>query len=252
MSKHFQIGEIAQFFQIPASTLRYWEEKGILKPNQDQNNHYRSYCIEDFMTISDIIFYKNLGLPLKHIKEMEETSVDEHALLFEDLMTSLKNEQAVLEQRMQKLRHHMQAIDIFHELTQYPYQITDIDTDCIVSFEFLEADKLYQYINNPYLYSRVQYSHHLSQEQRGLTIDKKDANQYSEEEIIWKKQGQRYMTFLMREEISEGFPNDLKEHLAIIEKQYHTGAVISRFLLCAKENGKVYDFYKTFVEIKEK
>ena len=36
------------------------------------------------------------------------------------------------------------------------------------------------------------------------------------------------MTFLMREEISEGFPNDLKEHLA----------VISRCLLCAKENGK--------------
>lgn len=94
------------------------------------------------------------------------------------------------------------------------------------------------YINNPYLYSRVQYSHHLSQEQRGLTIDKNDADQYSEEEIIWKKQGKRQMTFLMREEISEGFPNDLKEHLA----------VISRCLLCAKENGKVYDFYKRLLK----
>ncbi|MDD6712468.1 MAG: hypothetical protein PUE27_10350 [Sharpea porci] len=42
----------------------------------------------------------------------------------------------------------------------------------------------------------------------------------------------------MREEISEGFPNDLKEHLA----------VISRCLLCAKENGKVYDFYKRLLK----
>ena len=30
---------------------------------------------------------------------------------------------------------------------------------------------------------------------------------------------------------------------------YRTGAIISRFLLCAQENGKTYDFYKTFVEI---
>lgn len=27
------------------------------------------------------------------------------------------------------------------------------------------------------------------------------------------------------------------------------GAVLSRFLVCAQEEGKIYDFYKTFVEI---
>ena len=29
MDRKFQIGEIAGFFDIPASTLRYWEEKGV-------------------------------------------------------------------------------------------------------------------------------------------------------------------------------------------------------------------------------
>ena len=33
------------------------------------------------------------------------------------------------------------------------------------------------------------------------------------------------------------------------QETYRTGAIISRFLLCAQENGKTYDFYKTFVEI---
>ncbi|HCX64228.1 MAG TPA: transcriptional regulator, partial [Eubacteriaceae bacterium] len=52
-----------------------------------------------------------------------------------------------------------------------------------------------------------------------------------------------------REEVTAGFPNDLAEHVAHIQKSYRTGAIISRFLLCAQENGKISDFYKTFVEI---
>lgn len=30
----FQIGEISKFFDIPASTLRFWEESGILIPKK--------------------------------------------------------------------------------------------------------------------------------------------------------------------------------------------------------------------------
>ena len=53
----------------------------------------------------------------------------------------------------------------------------------------------------------------------------------------------------MKEEITEGFPNDLIRQLQLIQQKHRTGAVISRFLVCAQEEGKIYDFYKTFVEI---
>lgn len=64
-----------------------------------------------------------------------------------------------------------------------------------------------------------------------------------------EKQSNRYIAFLMKEEIADGFPNDLQEHLLHIRSGHKTGAMISRFLLGAREDGKVYDFYKTFVEI---
>ena len=65
MEKTFQIGEIARFFDLPASTLRYWEECGLLTPEKHAENGYRSYSVSDLMAISDAVFYKNLGLPLK-------------------------------------------------------------------------------------------------------------------------------------------------------------------------------------------
>ena len=78
MDRIFHIGEISRFFQIPASTLRYWEETGILSPRKGAWNNYREYTVADLMTISDILFYKNLGLSLKQIHTMESIAPMEH------------------------------------------------------------------------------------------------------------------------------------------------------------------------------
>lgn len=249
MAFHFQIGEISRFFDVPASTLRYWEDMGVLNPLKDRENHYREYTIEDLMTISDIIFYKNLGLPLKQIREMESATPKQHRHLFMEKLSELEQQQKQLKQRIEKLHCHMKAIHTMEELTQNPYQEMDIDTDCIVSFDLIERDKLRQYIDNPYLYSRVQHSNHPKREQRGLTIPSDLKGQFPDSQILWKKQRSRYIVFLMKEEIADGFPNDLQKHLLYIQSSHKTGAIISRFLLCAQEDGKIYDFYKTFVEI---
>ena len=80
MDKKFQIGEIARFFDMPASTFRYWEDKGILHPRKKIENQYREYAIEDLMTISDVIFYKNLGLELKEIRGMDAATPEQHGI----------------------------------------------------------------------------------------------------------------------------------------------------------------------------
>ena len=68
MKDGFQINEISKFFNVPASTLRYWEEMGVLAAKKNPENGYRIYTVSDLMTISDILFYKNLGIPLKKIR----------------------------------------------------------------------------------------------------------------------------------------------------------------------------------------
>ena len=169
--------------------------------------------------------------------------------MFAEKIVELKRQQEMLTRRMKKLCYHMQAVEMLETLKAQSYQETDIDTDCVVSFDLIEKDKLCRYIENPYLYTRVQDSQSLPQEQRGITVSADMSSSFPESSILWQKQSARYITFLMKEEVTTGFPNDLPEHLARIQETYRTGAIISRFLLCAQENGKTYDFYKTFVEI---
>lgn len=250
MAHHFQIGEISHFFDIPASTFRYWEDMGVLTPAKDQSNNYREYTIEDLMSISDVVFYKNLGLPLKNIRQMKSMTLEQHDHLFGEKLSQLQQQQIALQQRMEKLRCHIEAIQTLKELRENPYQETDIDTDCIVSFELIEQEKLRRYIENPYLYSRVQHSENMKAEQRGITIVKSELlAEQQRSQIIWEKNSDRYITFLMKEEIADGYTNDLPKHLQLIGQKHRTGAVISRFLVCAQEEGKIFDFYKTFVEI---
>lgn len=107
MAWNFQIGEIARFFDVPTSTLRYWEDKGVLHPKKGIENHYREYTIEDLMTISDVIFYKNLGLRLTEIRRMDDASPEQHGKLFADKLSGLERQQELLARRMEKLRCHM-------------------------------------------------------------------------------------------------------------------------------------------------
>ena len=249
METLFNIGEIAHFFHLPASTLRYWEDIGVITPQKNFENNYREYTLSDFMTISDVLFYKNLGFPLKQIREMEQTTPIEYQQLLEGKINDLEIQKLEIEHRIQKLHTHLAAINTLKELKNHPFSPADIDADYIIPFELDEIDKLQQYIQNPYLYSRVQHSSDLEKEQRGLTVTANQLNSFSNNQKLWKKGNHKYVVCLMKEEVSDNFPNNLRELLKHVQKTYQTGYIISRFLLRSQENEKLYDFYKTYIEI---
>lgn len=66
---------------------------------------------------------------------------------------------------------------------------------CIVSFDLIERDKLRRYIENPYLYSRVQHTQTLPQEQRGLTIPAEMSSLFPKSSILWQKKGRSVCNF---------------------------------------------------------
>ena len=115
---------------------------------------------------------------------MDAATPEQHGKLFSEKLVELEHQQELLARRMEKLRYHMKALKTLEELKTQIYQESDIDTACIVSFDLIERDKLRQYIENPYLYSRVQHTQTLPQEQRGLTIPAEMSSLFPKSSIL--------------------------------------------------------------------
>ena len=66
MEKYLSIGEVSRLLDIPESTLRFWQDKGIFSVEKGENN-YRQYTVYDLTNIAEIAFYRNLGMPVRQM-----------------------------------------------------------------------------------------------------------------------------------------------------------------------------------------
>lgn len=61
-----RIGDVARVFDMPASTLRYYERQGLLKPARDDSGQ-RSYSRADLRDLAFILMCRDGGLQLDEI-----------------------------------------------------------------------------------------------------------------------------------------------------------------------------------------
>lgn len=69
----FKIGDFSRLSQVPVKTLRYYDEIGLLKPNEvDRFTSYRYYTAGQLSRLNRILLLKDLGLSLEQIKRLLE------------------------------------------------------------------------------------------------------------------------------------------------------------------------------------
>lgn len=66
----YTIGQLSKKTKIPISTLRYYDEVGVLKPAQVADSGYRYYSNEELRVLHHITALKELGFTLTAIKEL--------------------------------------------------------------------------------------------------------------------------------------------------------------------------------------
>ena len=95
--------EIASYYDLTSRGLAYYEKQGVLKPDRDEGNGYRSYSLNDCYNLYHSKLYANAGFSLREIssllKEDETGSV----------LASIKNE---IEQQRKKIE--LQQIILEH------------------------------------------------------------------------------------------------------------------------------------------
>ena len=66
------ISQVAKLTSVSIRTLQYYDKIGLLKPSKLTAAGYRMYDDNALQTLQQILFFKELGFPLKEIKEILE------------------------------------------------------------------------------------------------------------------------------------------------------------------------------------
>lgn len=81
MEKRYTAGELARWAGVSARTIRFYEEKGILRPRERSAEGYRLYDDSAILRLQEILMMKYVGLSLEEIQQAlqrgEELSVGE-------------------------------------------------------------------------------------------------------------------------------------------------------------------------------
>lgn len=87
---NFNIDYVSKLLDIPKSTLRFWEEKNLMQIKRDANG-YRIYSTRDIINIADIISYKDLGIKISKIQDLNSNSlINQEKFINESLVETQK------------------------------------------------------------------------------------------------------------------------------------------------------------------
>ncbi len=108
-----RIGQFAELCQISVSALRYYDQIGLLQPEQvDEENGYRYYTLRQVTRLNQILLFKDMGLSLDEIGQLLAT---DHTLT--ELQAILQTKQAEISTEINTAQaQHDRLTDYLHEI----------------------------------------------------------------------------------------------------------------------------------------
>lgn len=102
--KKYTIGEFGRLAGISPKTIRFYDEKGLLKPVDYSESGYRYYDASSFVTLQRILLLRYLGMSLEQIRE----TVCNSTLSLEE---SLQEQKKLLNEKKRHLDRVIDAVD---------------------------------------------------------------------------------------------------------------------------------------------
>ena len=65
-----KIGQAAQLTGLTISNIRFYERKGLLEPERNDQSKYRNYSEQDIRRLKQIILYRKMNMPIEKIALM--------------------------------------------------------------------------------------------------------------------------------------------------------------------------------------
>ncbi len=100
----YSIKEIADLAGVTTRTLRYYDELGLLEPAEIGDNGYRYYDQDSLLRLQQILFFRELDVPLKEIELIMNGPNF-------DLLSALENHRSALQKKSYRLDKLIETVD---------------------------------------------------------------------------------------------------------------------------------------------
>jgi len=100
----FTVRELSKLAGVTPRTLRYYDAIGLLKPSRVGANRYRYYGEEGLIRLQQILFYRELDMPLAEIKKIMGRRDF-------NVMKALEGHKQELSRRITRLEHLLRTVD---------------------------------------------------------------------------------------------------------------------------------------------
>lgn len=225
----YTVHEVAKLAYTTVKTLHHYHKIGLLIPEQTTEAGYRLYEKKDLERLQQILFYKELDLPLKEIKQLLDCEIDRENTLIQ--------QKILLEQKVERFKGLITTINSSIKSAK-----EGVDVDMENMFKGFETEEEWkEAVKDQNEHLKQEYGFDLSYQ----TVDVESMNDSAMEAQSFNEDMIRYLR--------EGFPaNDpevferVKEHLSIFKKMGHPST--SQDFLNQTEFFIIDDFHRNMLE----
>lgn len=100
----YTVKQLSDLAEVSVRTLHHYDQIGLLHPSKVGANGYRYYDDDALLRLQQILFYREIGLELAHIKEI----IDSPNF---DLVSALRSHRDVLQQKIKRLENLVNTVD---------------------------------------------------------------------------------------------------------------------------------------------
>lgn len=132
----YKVGDFSKISRVSAKALRYYDERGLLKPVYvDGTTGYRYYSIDQLPRLNRILALKDLGLSLEQIGVIldEQVSPAEIRGMLRLKQTELRQEVQQTQTQLTLVERRLKQIEQEDKLLDYDVVVKDVASELIAS-----------------------------------------------------------------------------------------------------------------------
>lgn len=90
-----RIGEVAEQTGLSISNIRFYEKKGLIEPDREQQSQYRDYTEADVKRLKEIILYRKMDLPIEIIGQLIAKEISMQDAMEQQLLDLKEKQKAI-------------------------------------------------------------------------------------------------------------------------------------------------------------